>query len=207
MEKDMKKFNTGTTTIGLVGKNAVILAADKQATMGYLKASKNAQKIFQLDEHIGLTIAGSVGDAQRLIRWVKSELKLRKLEVGEMSVKGVSTLLANVLQSNKFTPFFNQFITAGVDKNGPVLYDLDMAGGLIEHRKFVSTGSGSVIAYGVLEDAFRENMKNEDLISLAIRSVKAASQRDVNSGEGFNISLITKTGYKALSPKEIGTYL
>ena len=203
----MKKFDTGTTTVGVIGKEAVVLAADKQATMGYLKASKNAHKIFKLDDHIGLTIAGSVGDAQRIIRWIRSELKLYKLEADEMSVKAVSTLLANILHSSRFMPFFNQFISAGVDKKGPVLYDLDMGGGLIEHRDFVSTGSGSVIAYGVLEDTFKKNMSTEDVVKLAIRSIKAASERDINSGEGISAAIIDKKGYKELTPKEIEKYL
>ena len=207
MEKKMQKFDTGTTTVGIIGKSAVVLAADKQATMGYLKASKEAQKIFKLDDHVGLTIAGSVGDAQRLIRWIRSELKLYKLEADEMSVKAVSTLLANILHSSRFMPFFNQFITAGVDKSGPVLYDLDMGGGLMEHRDYVSTGSGSVVAYGVLEDSFKKDLNDEDIIKLAIRSIKAASERDINSGEGISVAVIGESGYKELTPKEIEKYL
>jgi proteasome beta subunit len=87
---DVKK---GTTTIGLIAKDAVILAAEQKSTMGYLVDSKVAQKIYQLDDHIGLTIAGSVGDALAMVRLLKAQLKLYKLERGPITVKGAATLI------------------------------------------------------------------------------------------------------------------
>ncbi|MFB6216283.1 MAG: hypothetical protein ABEJ72_04845, partial [Candidatus Aenigmatarchaeota archaeon] len=115
-EKDVEGFKTGTTTVAITTDKGVILAADRRASMGRLTASKYAKKIYKLDDQIGLTIAGSVGDAQKIVRMMRSQLKLHKLETKELSVKGAGTLLANILHGHKMMPFFNQFVLGGIDE-------------------------------------------------------------------------------------------
>lgn len=206
-KKEGEAFETGTTTLGLTTSEGVILAADRRASMGRLTASKYAKKIYQLDEQIGITIAGSVGDAQRIIRIMKSQLKLHKLETKELSVKGAATLLSNILHSNKAIPFLNQFVLGGVDENGGILYDLDPAGGLMKHEKFTATGSGSQMAYGVLEDNYEEDMDHEEARKLATRAVEAAMERDTASGNGIMVVEITENGYNVLDEKEVESVL
>jgi len=210
MEREMEEVNeleTGTTTVGLTIDAGVILAADKRATMGHLKASDEAQKVFELDDTIGITIAGSVGDAQKLIRFMRSELKKRKLETRELTVNGAATLLANVLQGSKMMPFMNQFIMGGTDRDGKAVYDLDPLGGRMEQSKFTSTGSGSRTAYGVLEDAYQEDMTVDDGIEIAVRAVAAASERDVASGDGIDVAKITSAGFDRLDPDDVADYM
>ncbi|MFB6204156.1 MAG: archaeal proteasome endopeptidase complex subunit beta [Candidatus Nanohaloarchaea archaeon] len=206
--KDAEGFETGTTTVGLTTEEGVIMAADRRASMGRLTASKYAKKIYKLDDRIGMTIAGSVGDAQRIVRIMRSQLKLHKLETKELSVKGAGTLLANILHNHKMMPFFNQFVMGGVDDGEGVLYDLDPAGGLMEHKKFTATGSGSQIAYGVLEDAWEESLDHEEGRQLAIRTVQAAMERDTASGNGIMVVEITpEEGYRVLDEKEVESVL
>lgn len=207
-EEQAEGFKTGTTTIGLTTEEGVILAADRRASMGRLTSSKYAQKIYQLDDKIGLTIAGSVGDAQKIVRMMRSQLKLHKLETKELTVKGAGTLLANILHNHKMMPFFNQFVLGGLDKeNDGVLYDLDPAGGLMKHDKFTATGSGSQLAYGVLEDDFQEDLDHEKGKALATRAVQAAMERDTASGNGIMVAEITEDGFEVLEEKEIESKL
>ncbi len=205
-EKDMKKMQTGTTTLGLVTDEGVVLAADNRATIGHLKASKKAKKVFKLHEDIAMTIAGSVGDAQKIVRLMRAQINLYNIENRDLSVKGASTLLSNVLNANKMMPFMNQFIIGGTNPEN-VLYDLDPVGGLMDHKEFTATGSGSPTAYGVLEDRYEENMSHEEGIKLAIRAIKAASERDTASGDGMDVVTITKEGYKELDESDIEEYL
>lgn len=205
--EEVGELETGTTTVGLTIGSGVILAADKRATMGRMKASKEAQKVFEIDDTIGMTIAGSVGDAQKLIRFLRSELKKRKLETRELTVKGSATLLANVLQGSKMMPFMNQFIMGGLDKNGTAVYDLDPLGGRMEQSQFTSTGSGSPTAYGVLEDVYEEDMNIDDGVETAVRAVQAASERDTASGDGIDVAKITKAGFKRLEPADVEEYI
>lgn len=195
-------LKTGTTTVGLTTDQGVVLAADRRASMGRLTASKYAKKIYKLDDRVGLTIAGSVGDAQKIVRMMRSQLKLHKLETKELSVKGAGTLLANILHGHKMMPFFNQFILGGLDSEGGVLYDLDPAGGLMKHTRFTSTGSGSQMAYGVLEDGYDEEISHEDGLQLAKRAVSAAMERDTASGNGIMVAEITEDGFNIVQDVE-----
>lgn len=194
----------GTTTIGLVCDKGVILASERRATMGHFIASKDAKKIYQVDDLVAMTTAGSVGDAQRLVKWMQVEAKLYKMRREEpMTVKGIVSLLANILNSNRYYPFFVQLLVGGVDKHGPGIYSLDAVGGIIDEKKAVATGSGSPLAYGVLEDRYVENMPIDDGAELAIRALHNAMKRDAASGDGIDVIKIIPEGYVELEEAEI----
>ena len=194
---------TGTTTVGLVCKDGIILASDRRATMGYLIASKDIDKIYPITDHIAMTIAGSVGDAQLLVRWLKSEVKLYEMKHDrKMSVKAVATLLANVLVNSKYLPYFVQILIGGVDSN-PHLFSIDMLGGVTE-EKLTSTGSGSPIAYGVLEELYLEGKSVDDNLKIAAKAVSAAMRRDAASGERVDLIAITPSkGFKRYSKEYV----
>ncbi len=152
----------GTTTVGIVCQDGVILGTERRASMGNLIASKQAKKVFQIQDKIGLTMAGSVGDAQKLVRAIKAESNIYKLKREKgISVKAISTLMSNIM-SGGVLPYFVQLIIGGVDDSeGPSLYVLDPGGGSLQ-EKMVATGSGSPIAYGVLEDRYEEEISVEE---------------------------------------------
>ncbi|MDP2766219.1 MAG: archaeal proteasome endopeptidase complex subunit beta [Candidatus Methanoperedens sp.] len=194
----------GTTTIGLVCDKGVVLASERRAMMGHFIASKDAKKVYQIDNLIAMTTAGSVGDAQRLVKWMQVEAKLYKMRREEpMTVKGIVSLLANILSGNRYFPFFVQLLVGGVDKNGPGIYSLDAVGGTIEEKKAVATGSGSPMAYGVLEDRYVENMPIEDGVGLAVRALHNAMKRDSASGESIDVVKITSDGYIHVEDSEV----
>ncbi len=194
----------GTTTIGLVCDKGVVLATEKRATMGHFIASKDAKKVYQIDDLVAMTTAGSVGDAQRLVKWMQVESRLYKMRREEsMTVKGLVSLLANILSGNRYYPYFVQLLVGGVDKNGPSVYSLDAIGGIIDEKKAVSTGSGSPMAYGVLEDRYVEKMPIDDGIELAVRALHNAMKRDSASGDGIEVVKITADGYTIVDDAEI----
>lgn len=200
------KFRKGTTTVGLVFKDGVVVAADKRATMGNLIQSKTVEKILPIGEKIVLTIAGSVGDAQSLSRIIRAELELYKYSKGaSISMQSAATLLANILQGNKYFPYYVGIIMAGFD-SAPHVFDFDPVGGLLEH-KYVSTGSGSVTAYGVLDEHYKEGMTLEEASKLAARAVSAAMKRDVFTGEGIDVMYVTEKETRRLSPQEVAVLL
>jgi proteasome beta subunit len=197
----------GTTTIGLIAKDAVIIAAEQKSTMGYLVESKNAQKVFQLDDHVGLTIAGMVGDALSMVRLLKAQFKLYKLDRGPITIKAAATLLSNILQGSKYYPYMNQFILAGYDSK-PRVYSLDPVGGFDNKDSFYSTGSGSPFVYGVLEAEYKEDMAVEEAVALVVKAIKAAIERDIGSGgKNIQVAVIDKNGFKELSNQEMKKYM
>jgi len=199
---DEKSVMKGTTTVGVTFDGGVVLAADKRATMGTLIAAKDVEKIALIADRMALTIAGGAGDGQQLARMMRAELELYRYSKGKsLSVQGAATLMANILQGTKYFPYFVQIIVAGIDSE-PRLYDLDLAGGLFP-EKYVSTGSGSVVAFGILDEHFKENMKQEDAVKLAAKAVHSAMKRDNATGEGIDVLVMTKDAAKRLSKAEV----
>lgn len=200
---------TGTTTLGIVCNDGVLIAAEKKSTMGYLVASKETKKIYNLNDYIAMSIAGASGDAQTLVRYMRAEIKLFEIQKQKrISVKAASTLLANILHGGRWTflPYMVQLMIAGYN-GGPHIFSLDAIGAVEEEKKFFSTGSGSPMALGVLEDSFNENVSIEDGAKLAVRAIRAAVERDIASGgNAIDIVTITKDGIKRktvpMRPKE-----
>ena len=198
-----KEVETGTTTLGLVCKDGVVLAADRRATAGTLIAHKRTKKVYKLDENLGLTTAGLVGDLQVLARYITAEVELYKLKRGaSMAVEACATLTANILAGSRYFPYWVQLVIGGFDRTGGHVYSLDAAGGSLPD-KFVSSGSGSPYVYGVLEDHWKDDMTTDEGANLAIRAVTSAMKRDAVSGEGIDVAIITKDGFKMFDDKEV----
>jgi proteasome beta subunit len=201
MSKQLKE--TGTTTAAMVCKNGVVMATEHRATAGTLIAHKKTQKLFKIDGNLGLTVAGLVGDAQLLARYITAEAELYRLKRNQaMSVKAASTLMANILSGRTYFPYWVQLIIGGTDDSGGHVYSLDAAGGNIEDE-YVSTGSGSPFVYGVLEDHFKSNMTTSDGADLLIRAITAAMARDAASGNGVEVAIIDNKGFKILTDGEV----
>ncbi|MFP4169930.1 MAG: archaeal proteasome endopeptidase complex subunit beta [Methanomassiliicoccales archaeon] len=199
---DVKK---GTTTVGIVADNSVIMASEHRATMGNVIAHKKVRKVFKIDDNIALTTAGLVGDAQILARVIKAEVELYKLKRGSpMTVKAASTLLSNILRGGGGAAGFYMvgLIMGGVDPSGGHVYGVDAAGGSIRDD-YISVGSGSLFAYGVLEDHYKEDINEDQGVNLAIRALTAAMKRDSASGNGITVAVINKDGHRELSEEEL----
>jgi proteasome beta subunit len=197
---------TGTTTVGLVCKDGVVLASDRRATMGYLIASKDIDKIYPVSDRIAMTIAGSVGDAQTLVRWMQAELKLYELKhEKEPSVEAAASLLANILSQNKFFPFFVQLLIGGMDER-PRLFSVDMLGGVTEEN-VTATGSGSPIAYGVLEEMYKESQDVKGNLPIAAKAVSAAMKRDAASGERVDLVYVTSSGFTRMDKNDVKKFV
>ena len=189
----------GTTTIGVVCKDGVILASDTRVTMGTFVAHKRGKKIYKIDDHLAMTISGIVADAQRTVDILKANAQLYKLNTGRpIPVNSAARLVANLFFSLRLFPMIAQVLVGGVDATGSHVFSLDPFGSLIE-EKCVATGSGSPIAYGVLEDKYKEDTPIDDLLSVVVRAVDSAMKRDTASGDSFDVSVIDEKGYRELS--------
>lgn len=192
----------GTTTIGVVCKDGVILASDTRVTMGTFVAHKKGKKVYKIDDHLAMTISGSVADAQRTVDILKANAQLFKLSTKRpMPVNSAARLIANLFFSARLAPLIAQILVGGVDDTGPHVFSLDPFGSLTE-EKCVATGSGSPIAYGVLEDKYREDTTINDLLSVVVRAVNSAMKRDVASGDSYDVVIIDKKGYRELNTNE-----
>jgi proteasome beta subunit len=196
-------LKTGTTTIGIICKDAVILAADKRATAGHLIAMKDIDKIIEIMPNMALTTAGTVSDIQLLVKYLKAELKLKEVRTNRKpNVKEAANLLSNFNYSNlRGMGGVCHFLFGGYDDEfGFHLYDVYPDGSLTSvsgngtAKGYLASGSGSTFAMGLLEDAWKKDLSKEEGISLAFRAVNSALQRDSASGEGVDVFVITKKG-------------
>ncbi len=199
-------MKTGTTTVGILCKDGIVLAADKRATAGYFIANKKTDKIELITEDMAVTMAGTASDSQLLIRIAQSEIKLRDIRIGRKStVKEVANLFARMVYGNirkmSMIPGISHFIMGGKDNTGFQVYEIFADGTISKIDDFISSGSGSVMAYGVLETLYVKNMSIDEGIQLAVKSVNAAIQRDIASGDGIDIVTITKDGAKKIITK------
>lgn len=192
----------GTTTMGVVCKDGVILASDTRVTMGFYVAHKHGKKIYKIDDHLAMTIAGSLADAQRTVDVLTVNAQLYKLTRGRpIPVSSGARLIANLLFSTRYAPLLTQILIGGVDDEGPHVFSLDLFGSVTK-EKCVATGSGSPIAYGILEDRYREGVTLEEFLPVVVRAVNSAMKRDAASGDSFNIAVIDGKGYRELSGEE-----
>ena len=198
---DVKK--TGTTTVGLVCSDGVVMATEQRATMGTLIAHKTTKKLYKIDHHLALATAGLVGDLQTLARYLSAEANLYRLKRDSLiPVKSAATLMSNIMNQRKFAPYYVQLIIGGYDSSGGHVYSLDAAGGAIPD-KYTSAGSGSPYVFGVLEDHYRDGLSTEEGINLAIRAITAAKNRDSASGGMISVAAITKDGFNELPEEEV----
>lgn len=196
------ELKTGTTTVGLVAKECIILAADMRASMGHLAYDEESQKLYKVTDNIALTNAGSVGDGLTLIRFLRAQAKLYEIERDtKISVKAIATFLSNVLNSSRYYPFGVQFIIGGVNK-GPELFELDPLGGSLERKKYAVSGSGTEMAMATLDQNYRDEMQEEEAISVAVKAIQAGKKRDIFSGgKSIAVMVIDKKGVRELDQK------
>ncbi|MEM2637460.1 MAG: proteasome subunit beta [Candidatus Korarchaeota archaeon] len=199
-EKNIHLLKTGTTTVGLVAQDGVVLATESKVTAGHVIMSTRGPKIVQVTPTIAVTIAGGVSDCQHLINLIKAHIKIRELEWRRPALtREVASILSNAMFNQRWYPYYSMLLLGGYDRKlpayegGPGLYMIDPLGSLIE-EKVVATGSGSVFAYGVLESRYHENVKIDEAVEIAKSAIKAAAKRDIYSGGGMQLAKITDAG-------------
>lgn len=207
MDETKNKVLKGTTTVGLVCKDGIVLAADRRATAGFV-VDKHAKKIIQIADTMAVTIAGLVSDAQLLSKLAKAEIKLKDLQTGrKTSVPEAANLVGGLLYANirrmSMVPGIVGFLLGGRDEEGFHLYDLGIDGSISRHRDYCSDGSGSVFAYGVLESLYKSGLSVDEGVKLAAKALTAALQRDTATGNGIDILAITDKGLKMVVEQEV----
>ncbi len=201
----------GTTTVGVVCKEGIVLAADKRATFaGRIIADKSVDKLFKISDNMAITTAGTVSDVQLITKLIKAELTLLKIRTGrEVNVKTTANLLGAIVYQNirKFSPIpgITGFLLGGKDETGFYLYELGPDGSVLEHKNYATDGSGMVMAWGVLDTLYKEGSSIQDGIKLAVKAINAAIQRDAATGEAIDVFTITKEGVKKALTRKLET--
>ncbi|MDA4124275.1 MAG: proteasome subunit beta [Thaumarchaeota archaeon] len=192
----------GTTTVGLVCSDGVVLATDTRVTAGGFIAHKRGKKLLRIDDNIAMTISGGVADAQNVVDTLKYYTNLYRIERGRpMPVKAAAQVVSNMLFSSRLYPFIADVLVGGVDTKGGALFNVDFFGSM-NKENVIATGSGSPVAYGVLEVEFKEGMTVAKAYPLAAKAIIAATRRNVATGDHFDIAILDKDGFREISEQE-----
>ncbi|MBT4870311.1 MAG: proteasome subunit beta [Candidatus Diapherotrites archaeon] len=194
---------TGTTTVGIIGKDCVVLAADQRAVMGHI-ADKGVVKVYPLTDYVGVTIAGTVGDSLALIRFLRAQANLYEIErETKITPNALASLLSNVLNNNRYYPFIFQPILGGMN-SAPELFEITPYGGIMKKDDYAITGSGTTFAMTTLDQDYKKDLSEIDAIALAVKAVSAAKNRDIYSGgESVTVIVFDKNGHRTINRKEI----
>ncbi|OYT46124.1 proteasome subunit beta [Candidatus Bathyarchaeota archaeon ex4484_40] len=190
---DEYSYVPGATTVGAVFGEGVILASEKRVVYRSYILSRNAKKVFKINERIGMACAGLISGMQYLLGELKSKVYLFELETRrQISVKSTARLLSNMLFEERGR-FATEILIGGVDVSGAKLYIIDRFGSVIPDN-YAAVGSGAQIAIGVLEEGYKKEMSIEEAKELVIKSVRSAASRDAMSGNGIDVLTITSNG-------------
>ncbi len=198
----------GTTTIGIVCSDGVVMGVDSRATMDTFIASTEAIKIHKINDGLAMTIAGGVGDAEYLVKLSKSQNEMYSMNEGKpLSPRSLTSILSLVLQENKMMPFMVGLIVGGMTGTAPEVYNIDAFGGEIKESKFTATGSGSLTALGYLEDVYKESITTQEAVRHAVKALTVAIRRDSATGNTIRVVVMTKGGYKEYSGGELDKFM
>ncbi len=194
----------GTTTLGLVCSDGVVMGSDVRATGGTYIFSSEAIKIYKINDSLGMTIAGGVGDAEYLVKILKMQSEIYAMGEGkQMSPKSATSIISLIMQESKMYPYYVELILGGMNNGVPEVYSVDPVGGHIKESKFASTGSGSIAATGYMESVYQEGMSTLEAAKHIAKALKIAMKRDSATGDGIKMVTITKKGYREFSKDEI----
>ncbi len=215
MDQELKKHivKTGTTTLGIVCKEGIVVAADKRGTYGgdsgvsYI-AGKDQEKIQEVTPEIIVTTAGTASDTRKVIKLVRAELKLKELKSrSKPTIKQAANLFSSIayqsIRNPSIIPSITYFLLAGYDDEGFYLYDISADGFLREIKDYTSTGSGMVHVNPILDSDYNKNISIEEGIKLAKKCINASIGRDPASGGGMDIYVVKKDDLEHVSNQEL----
>ena len=198
-EETLKKaLLTGTTTVAIMVKDGVVVGTESQATAGYTVATKQAQKLFQINDFTAATISGGVADCQYVISRLQALSRLKQIEDNQVpDPKYIANICRNILFSGR-SYYLSLMIIAGYSNeiNSGILYGIDLLGTLYEEDKYLSYGSGSPFSLGVLEADWKQDLTIDEGLKLVKTAITSSRERDAASGFKIQLCSIDKSGFK-----------
>jgi len=212
MDEEIKNniLKTGTSILGIVCKDGIVMAADRQSTAGNIVMNKNAEKVKKINDYLVTAGCGTSSDIQMLGKVIAAELRLKELRTKKRAtVKEAANLIGNTSYRNirqaTMIPHIAGTLIGGFNKDGSVeLYSIEPAGSVVKVEDYdANFGSGMPYLLGFLERQYKKELTLKEGVELAIESLKSSTQRDTGSGYGMDIFTITKQGITKVLGKEL----
>lgn len=205
MDSEIEKniLKTGTSILGIVCKDGIIMAADRQVSAGTIVVGKNEKKLNKINDYVVVATTGMVSDIQMLSKIVTAELKLKELKSKtKSSVKDAASLFSMLtyrgIRQLSNIPTIVGALIGGFNADGSIeLYSIEPAGAITRIEDYdANFGSGMPYILGILERGYKKDMTVKEGVQLAVECIKASTQRDMGSGHGIDVFVITKEGIR-----------
>jgi len=206
MDEDLKKsiLKTGTTILGIVCKDGIVMAADRQTSAGYTVMHKDSEKAKKINDYLIYSGCGLSAAIKRTSKILAAELKLKELRSkSRPNVKQAANLLGTILYGQMRHDM--GALIAGFNEDGTTeLYSIDPAGNITNIKDYdANFGSGMSYVLGLLERQYKQDLSVKEGIELAVEAIKSSTQRDMASGYGIDVFTITKQGIKKVVDQKI----
>lgn len=212
MDNELKNsiLKTGTTILGIVCKDGIVMAADRRSTAGNLVMSKNVLKAVQINDYLVMSGTGNASDIEMQKKVIAAHLKLKELHSkSRPTVKQAANLVGAVTYSSirqpSMIPSIVGTLVAGFNEDGSAeLYTIEPAGTAMYVEDYdANFGSGMPFVLGLLERQYKKGMSVKEGVELAVEAIKSSTQRDVGSGNGIDVFTITKDTITHVIEQEI----
>ena len=196
----------GTTTVGIKFKDGVVLIVDKRLSSKLIEPD-SIEKIFKIDSHVGCATSGLVADARALVDRARTECQVNSFNYGEnlgvgSLVKKLCDFKQSYTQYGGVRPFGTAMLIAGIDDNGPHLYETDPSGAMMAY-KAGGIGAGRNEVMEIFEKDYKENMNQNQAINLGLRALSAANENQLKP-EVIEIAVInSKDDFHTLDSKTV----
>jgi len=196
LEKDNihppKTMKTGTTIVGLVYKDGVVLGADTRATEGSIVCDKNCIKIHKISKYIWCCGAGTSADTESVTSLIGSQLELHRLATS--TEPRVVTALTRLKQHLfKYQGHVSAaLVLGGIDSTGAYLHTV-YPHGSTDSLPYATMGSGSLAAMAVFEANYKDDLDEKQAVALVNEAIQSGIFNDLGSGGNVDIAIISKT--------------
>jgi proteasome beta subunit len=198
----------GTTTVGIVCTDGVVLGADSRASLGDFIASDATIKLQKIDDSLGIMYAGVAGYAEYVFKMLKAQAEMYKMTEGKpMSPSAASSLLSFILRESVSDFGYAFMIVGGLNRGEPELFSLDAIGSTQKEMKYTSIGSGMASALGYLDSAYTQSVTTQEGVKHVVKALQMAMKRSSATGGAMKIAAITKKGFKEYSKDELDKLL
>lgn len=186
-----KAWKTGTTIVGIVYKDGIVLGADTRATGGQEVVDKNCEKIHYLAPNIYCCGAGTAADTEKTTELIASNLELLRLSTNTQSRVVTALTLTKRMLYKYQGQVSAALVMGGVDIHGPHLYSIHPHGST-QRLPYTTMGSGSLAAMAVFESRYAEDLEEADAILLVRDAIRAGIFNDLGSGSNVDVTVIRK---------------
>lgn len=200
----------GTTTVGLKFKDGVVLIVDKRITSQLIEPA-SIEKIFKIDDHVGVATSGLVADARVLVDRARTDAQMNRVTYDEnieveTLVKKICDFKQTYTQYGGVRPFGTALLIAGSDASGVHLYETDPSGALMSY-KATAIGAARSQVMEVFEAEFRPDLSTDDAVQLGLKALYRATEGKLNAG-ALEIGIVHKDhAFRKLSGEEIKAYV